>query len=121
MIDKDIEHAVRFYQREKKNGGCTWEEFMQEIRSNSVSYTPLSAAPSILWKALNMEISDLVKESGKDMAKFARRFCIPYRTLQAWCDGSNECPIYIKLMICEIMGYLRLVRTIQFYPQEMLF
>ena len=58
----------------------------------------------IFIHSIDKSMRDIVELNGGNMAKFSRRFCIPYRTLQAWCDGTNECPVYIKLMICEIMG-----------------
>ena len=121
MTDKDIAYAVKYYQEKTKTGGCNKEEFIYKLKKNASSYNPLSSAQSSLWNVINMDMKEIVQRSGKDMAKFARRFCIPYRTLQAWCDKSNECPIYIKLMICEIMGLLRLSRTIEVRSTEMSF
>ena len=112
MDDKDIEFAVKLYKKKAKDKDFTIEEFAQEIvdhKNNRPgiyrSYDPLSLYLSIkkLWNVLEMSMSDLVDGSGYDMAKFSRRFCIPYRTLQAWCDGTNPCPVYTKLMICEIL------------------
>ena len=112
MDDKDIEYAVKIYQKKNKEGDYSFETFYTDIREHlrrrpnqhSV-YDPfiILSQSSKLWKVLEMSVRDLVDYSNLDMAKFARRFCIPYRTLQAWCDGTNPCPIYIKLMIAEIL------------------
>ena len=123
MDDKDIEYAVKLYQNQKKSktGNYSYEEFAYDIREHLSrrpspynSYDPFSlmSQTSRLWKLLEMSMRELVEYSKLDMAKFSRRFCIPYRTLQAWCDGTNPCPIYIKLMLGEILKlYTRVVRV----------
>lgn len=112
MDDKDIAYAVKIYQKKSKAGEYCYEEFVADIKEhisrrpmpfNSCDPFHLMAQTSRLWKVLEMNMRDLVECSKLDMAKFARRFCIPYRTLQAWCDGTNPCPVYIKMMIAEIL------------------
>lgn len=112
MDDKDIEYAVKTYQKKAKTGNYSYEEFVRDIREHLSqrpspynSYDPFSlkVRTSRLWNLLEMNMRELVEYSKFDMAKFSRRFCIPYRTLQAWCDGTNPCPIYIKMMIGEIL------------------
>ena len=122
MDEKDTAFAVKAYQKnKKKNPAYTYEEFLQEIKDHKGRrpmphnlYDPLSlnASAKALWKILEMTMKDLVDSSNLDMAKFSRRFCIPYRTLQAWCDGTNPCPVYIKLMIAEILGMYKPTITI---------
>lgn len=112
MDDKDIEYAVKRYQKESKKGEYSYDKFVQDIRDHlsqrpfpKNSYDPFSlmAQTSNLWRMLAMSMQELVEYSKLDMAKFSRRFCIPYRTLQAWCDGTNPCPVYIKMMLGEIL------------------
>ena len=112
MDDNDIEYGVKLYRNEKKHG-LTFEEFVQEMEDHKrrkpmpyCTFDPLSERFNAqrLWNCLEMSMKDVVSRSGMDMAKFSRRFCIPYRTLQAWCDGTNPCPVYIKLMILEILN-----------------
>lgn len=120
MDDKDIEYAVKVYQKKSKSGDYSYEEFVQDIKEHLSRrpapynlYDPFSlmAQTSNLWRLLEMSMRDLVEYSKLDMAKFSRRFCIPYRTLQAWCDGTNPCPVYIKMMLGEILKmYTRTVR-----------
>ena len=113
MDDNDIAFAVKCFQKEK--GNYTFEDFWSDLVEHKrrrpgvrSSYDPfiLSSYAKNLWEVLNMSMREIVDRSKMSMADFARRFCIPYRTLQAWCDGTNECPIYTKLMICEILGLL---------------
>ncbi len=116
MDDNDIEFAVKLF---KKNKDITYDEFLHEIRDHKHrrpapknSYDPFSFDSQIskLWRILVMDMRELIAYSKLDMAKFSRRYCIPYRTLQAWCDGTNDCPIYIKLLIGESLKmYSRVV------------
>ena len=112
MDDKDIMYAVKTHQKKRKAGDYCYEEFLADIREHLgrrpmpySMYDPISllAQTSHLWRILEMDMRDLVSCSKLDMAKFARRFCIPYRTLQAWCDGTNPCPVYVKMMIAELL------------------
>jgi len=112
MDDKDIEYAVKTYQKKSLTRSYCYEEFLADIEEHLnrrplpySAYDPfiLRKQTSELWKVLEMSMRDLIAHSKLDMAKFSRRFCIPYRTLQAWCDGTNPCPVYIKMMIAEIL------------------
>jgi len=124
MDDNDIEFAAKFYQKQKKQGGCTFDLFYKAILEHKRrrpspydSFDPMSMCYTSkkLWDLLTMDMRELVARSGKDMAKFARRYCIPYRTLQAWCDGTNECPVYIKLLIGESMSMFTRTVLIDLY------
>ena len=53
-----------------------------------------------------MSPADIVRYSGLKMSEFAARYVIPYRTLQACCNGTNPCPIYTRIMLCELLGIL---------------
>lgn len=122
MDDKDIEYAVKTYQKRSGTEAYRYEDFLADIqayiRNRPIPYNlydpfSLQAEALRLWNVLGKTMRDIVAESTLDMAKFARRFCIPYRTLQAWCDGTNPCPIYIKLMIAEILKMY--TRTVWFH------
>ncbi len=120
MDDKDIEYAVKLYQKKSKSGDYSYEEFVYDIRErlsrrplpfNSFDPFILMSQTRNLWRLLEMSMREIVAYSKLDMAKFSRRYCIPYRTLQAWCDGTNPCPIYIKMMLGEILKmYSRVIR-----------
>lgn len=34
----------------------------------------------------------------------SRRFEIPLRTVQHWATGDRECPVYLRLMMAELIG-----------------
>ena len=131
MDDKDIEFAVKTYRKKEKEGAYSIEEFYQDIKEHIqrrpmpyCTYDPfiLSANVKRLWEFLEMSIRDIVEHSGLNMAEFSRRYCIPYRTLQAWCDGTNPCPMYVKIMLGEILKlYSRsnYVKDGLIYPEHM--
>jgi predicted XRE-type DNA-binding protein len=57
-----------------------------------------------IYDAASRSIKDIIKEAGLSQKKLAERFGIPYRTVQNWCGEINQCPLYTKLMIQEILG-----------------
>lgn len=54
-----------------------------------------------LWEALNAPMRDLI--APMNMTEAAEFLCIPYRTMQNWCEGVRQCPPYVRLMIAEKM------------------
>lgn len=61
-----------------------------------------------IYDAVHRNVRDIVIASGMSARKLAERFSIPYRTMENWCSGVNECPVYTQLMIQEIIGLLHL-------------
>lgn len=115
MTDNEIYFAAKLYQKNQKDRNYSYEDFLADIaehkrRSPSDFSSPhpvaMGAELERLWKILNMTMREVVDYSGMNMSKFSKRFCIPYRTLQAWCDGTNPCPVYVKLMLCELLGIM---------------
>ena len=50
-----------------------------------------------------MTVKEIAQAAGLSMRKLAERFQIPYRTMENWSAGVNQCPEYIKKMMCEIL------------------
>lgn len=44
----------------------------------------------------------LLSDLGMSQAECARRYGIPYRTVQNWAEGVNACPPYLMEMIRKI-------------------
>lgn len=59
-----------------------------------------------LWDASRRSIKDICAAAGLSQRKFAEKFCIPYRTVENWCVGVRECPIYVRLMMQQLLGLL---------------
>ena len=126
MTDKQRKYAVKLYLRRiEENPDYSEEEFRSEVEQHineNFALNPLYNAYdpfalwlniSNLWRALNMTPADIVQYSGLKMSEFSARYVIPYRTLQAWCDGTNPCPIYIRIMLCELLGILSMTERKQ--------
>ena len=59
-----------------------------------------------IWNAIHRSIPDIAKASGMSMRKLAERFFIPYRTVENWSSGARSCPLYVSLMMQEILGLM---------------
>lgn len=61
----------------------------------------------MLYDAVNRNIKEIASAAGLSQRGLAERFAIPYRTVEDWATGRLECPMYVKLMMQEILGLLR--------------
>ena len=59
-----------------------------------------------VYAATNRSIREIVSAAGMTQAAFAEAFCIPLRTVENWCTGCRECPLYTRLMIQKCLGLL---------------
>lgn len=51
-----------------------------------------------------MEIKEIRAVSGLSRPDFAKKYKIPYRTLQGWEIGDRKCPEYIKDWLSRIVS-----------------
>lgn len=58
----------------------------------------------ILWHIACDPFKTYLSLLGLTQSECARRFCIPLRTVQNWAGGERSCPLYLRLMMAEIMG-----------------
>lgn len=65
-----------------------------------------TARLSHLWDASRMSMREMVKASGRSQTVFAKGACIPYRTMQGWCLGERECPVYLRFLLAEHYGLI---------------
>lgn len=61
-----------------------------------------------VYTAVNRPIRDIVAASGLSQVAFAERYCIPRRTVENWCSGVNECPLYTRLLLQRAEGLLKI-------------
>jgi len=59
-----------------------------------------------VWDAVHRPVRDIASSAGLSQRKLAERFLIPYRTMENWCVGIRECPLYTRLMMQRILGLL---------------
>lgn len=49
-------------------------------------------------------VKAIAQTAGLNQRELARRFDIPYRSVENWCSGTNQCPPYVKKMMMELLG-----------------
>lgn len=59
-----------------------------------------------IWDACHRSVEDIATAAGLSNRKLAEKFCIPYRTMENWCGGKNECPLYTRLMMQQLLHLL---------------
>lgn len=60
-----------------------------------------------VYAATDRSVREIVSAAGMTQAAFAEAFCIPLRTVENWCTGCRECPLYTRLMIQKCLGLLK--------------
>lgn len=62
----------------------------------------------VLWHVANDPFKDLLDRMGLNQSQCSRRFCIPLRTIQGWAGETRSAPHYVRLMMAELSGIVRL-------------
>lgn len=57
-----------------------------------------------IYTAATRTVREIVAVAGMTQAAVTDRLCIPRRTLQDWCRGVRECPLYTRLMMQQCLG-----------------
>lgn len=63
----------------------------------------LIRAANILADAAEKNIRGIVEDAGIKMIDFARKFNIPYRTVQDWLAGLRHPPLYVPALIGYVL------------------
>lgn len=63
-----------------------------------------------IYQVSHMTMPDLLSASGLTKAAFSRRFLIPLRTVENWTSGIRPCPIYVRMMIADLLGLVTVER-----------
>lgn len=61
-----------------------------------------------LWRVSNAPFRELLALLGLNQSQCATRFCIPLRTVQGWALGERVPPPYLRLMMAEATGILKI-------------
>lgn len=61
-----------------------------------------------IYAAVNRPVRAIVTASGLSQAAFAEKYCIPRRTVENWCSGARECPLYTRLLLQRAEGLLKI-------------
>lgn len=57
-----------------------------------------------IWEATHRGTKGTAAAAGLSCRKLADRFAVPYRTMEDWSAGKSTCPIYVRLMMQELLG-----------------
>lgn len=61
-----------------------------------------------IYTAVHRPVRAIVTASGLSQSAFAERYCIPRRTVEDWCRGISQCPLYTRLLLQRAEGLLSL-------------
>lgn len=64
-----------------------------------------------IWRTAHMAVRDIRKAAGLTQAGLAAHFCIPRRTVEDWDSGRSNCAPYIRLMMAEALGIVKIDRS----------
>lgn len=62
-----------------------------------------------IWDAAHRDLRQIAAAAGLSCRKLAERFAVPYRTMEDWSAGKSTCPIYVRLMMQECLGLLKVL------------
>lgn len=60
-----------------------------------------------IWDAYHRSVRQIAADAGMSCRDLAKRFGIPYRTMEDWCAERRKCPTYTRLMMQECLFLLR--------------
>lgn len=60
-----------------------------------------------IWDAYHRSVKEIAAAAGLSCRKLAERFSVPYRTMENWSSGANECPLYTRMMMQECLGLMK--------------
>ena len=84
-----------------------WADWMDEYGDDT---DRLASDMRNIYQVSHMTMLDLLFASGLTKAAFSRRFLIPLRTVENWVSGIRPCPIYVRLMIADLLGLVAVER-----------
>lgn len=84
-----------------------WADWMDEYGEDT---DRLVSDMRNIYQVSHMTMIDLLSASGLTKAAFSRRFLIPLRTVENWVSGIRPCPIYVRLMIADLLGLVTVER-----------
>lgn len=89
------------------------EEYVSEWALSSTWGSPEDAAIpeerikalGAIWDMAHARVRDIRAYTGLTRTDFALRYLIPYRTIENWERGDNQCPDYIRLLLAQATGF----------------
>lgn len=75
----------------KENAEDEWNDMLE---MGEVTLIAIDEVPTV---------KEIIQSTGMTQTAFAKKFCIPLRTVQDWCGGRRQCSDYIIKMIENIL------------------
>lgn len=101
-----VTEAQHYTDREAYISDLALSSMWEDDKTDEIPAERLDAVSQI-WDAAHRSVKQIAADAGMSQRKLAERFCIPYRTIENWGGGKNACPLYIRLMMQEILGLLQ--------------
>ena len=84
--------------------------FYPDADSPDINADDLADALGNIWDVAHLTVRDIRQHLGLTQAAFAKRFCIPRRTVEGWESGGKDKP-YFVLALADITGMLKVNRV----------
>ena len=59
-----------------------------------------------IWQAANLPFRALLSELGLTQTGLSKRYGIPLRTVQGWAGETRTPPLWLRLMLADLAGWL---------------
>lgn len=59
-----------------------------------------------IWQAANLPFKALLSELGLTQTGLSKRYGIPLRTVQGWAGETRTPPLWLRLMLADLAGWL---------------
>ena len=69
--------------------------------SDCIDLNAEKARLSRIWELAHLSMKELISRTGMSQTSFAKGAGIPLRTVQNWCAGSRDCPVYVRFLLAE--------------------
>lgn len=69
--------------------------------SDCIDLDAEKARLSRIWELARLSMKELISRTGMSQTSFAKGAGIPLRTVQNWCAGSRDCPVYVRFLLAE--------------------
>ena len=110
MTDKQFLLCVTEADQYTDRGGYISDLALSSIWGDSeIEQIPEDRIDAIgqIWDSCHRSVKDIAAAAGLSQRKLAERFCIPYRTMENWCNDKRSCRLYDRLMMQECLGLLK--------------
>lgn len=75
--------------------------FFQDPDSEGPEFDDVVNTLLDIWTKAHMSIKEIRAKTGLSQAAFAKRFCIPKRSIENWESGTRAAPDYLRLLLLE--------------------